>query len=77
MENINKVFFTPGDLVTIKHDLVNKPRMLVIGKETKTIIDKSSEASHFKGIKCFWFTADHVYQEKTFSTKDLVHVEDK
>lgn len=70
MESIDKIFFTPGDLVTIKHDLPMKPIMLVKGKETKTI--RGVEKDHFIGIKCFWFSTDLIYQEEIFSTKDLV-----
>lgn len=64
-----KIYFVPGDLVTIRHGLVDKPIMLVKGKD-QTLI-KSDEGSHFKGIRCFWFTKDHNYQEAVFSTKDL------
>ena len=32
-----KIFFMPGDLVTLKQDLPNKPVMLVVKKETKTM----------------------------------------
>lgn len=71
MESINKIFFTPGDVVTIKHPISNAPTMLVKGKETKTI--RSTDATHFVGIKCFWFTKDGLYQEQVFSTKDLSH----
>jgi hypothetical protein len=73
VENIerDKVFYAPGDLVTIKHDMPNKPTMLVKGKETKMVKDEN----YFKGIRCFWFTSVGAYQEETFSTKDLAHVE--
>lgn len=73
VEHMNKVFFTPGDRVTIKHEIPNKPTMLVRGKET-TLVKKEGEASYFKGIKCFWFTLDNLYQEQIFSTKDLIHI---
>lgn len=72
MESIDKIFFTPGDLVTIKHELPNKPVMLVKGKETKTI--RGAEKDYFVGIRCVWFTADGTFQEEIFSTKDLSHV---
>jgi len=73
IENIEKVFFIPGDLVTIKHDLPNKPTMLVKGKETKTF--KDIEGAHFIGIKCFWFTTEGLYQESIYNTKDLSKVD--
>lgn len=70
MDNIDKVFYTAGDVVQIKHPLPCKPIMLVKGKETKTI---KGEGNHFLGIKCFWFTFQGEYQENIFSTKDLEH----
>ncbi len=73
MEQVNKIFFTPGDVVTIKHDISNKPKMLVKGKET-TLVKNGVDATHFKGIKCFWFTTTGEYQSEVFSTKDLIHV---
>lgn len=75
IENMNKVFFTPGDIVTIKHDLHYKPLMLVKGKETRTI--RGDDSTHFLGIKCFWFSTEGIYQEQIFSTKDLVHLTPK
>lgn len=71
MDNIDKVFYTAGDLVQIKHPMPFKPIMLVKGKETKTI--KGAEGAHFLGIKCVWFTTTLEYQENIFSTKDLEH----
>lgn len=70
MENIekDKVFFNPGDVVKIKHDLDYNPLMLVKQKEQKLIKDS---AGHFLGIRCIWFTKDGLYQEQVFSTKDL------
>jgi uncharacterized protein YodC (DUF2158 family) len=69
IDNIQKIFFIPGDVVTIKHDLDNKPKMLVKGKETKTL--KDAEGTYFLGLRCFWFTTEGLYQEQIFSTKDL------
>lgn len=80
MEPINKyperIFFQPGEMVTLKQDLPMKPVMTVIGKETKTFRDKETNQTdnYFKGIKCFWFTTTLEYQEQTFNTKDLLHV---
>lgn len=72
---VNKVFFSPGDRVTIKHDLPNKPIMLVKGKETRTFrVGVDDKDGFFKGIRCFWFSTNGNYQEEIFNTKDLVHV---
>jgi len=66
-----KIYFNPGDVVKIKHMLDQIPLMLVKEKESKMI----KGDSHFKGIRCFWFTKDGSYQEQVFSTKDLMMVQ--
>ena len=68
-----KVFFLPGELVTIKHDLPMKPVMIVKGKDSKLVKDETNK-DYFRGIKCFWFSTDLILQEATFNTKDLVKV---
>ena len=70
MEN-DKVFFVPGDLVTIRQELPNKPIMLVVGKETATF-KLGSKDDYFRGMRCRWFTDDKQLQEAIFSTKDLI-----
>ncbi len=72
MENFtnDKVYFVPGDVVTIKHPLINKPIMLVKAKENKVIKGEDS----FRGMRCIWFTTTHELQEAIFNTKDLQHV---
>ena len=75
MNNIfeEKVYYNPGDLVTIKHDLPNKPVMMVVEKITRNIINKSGNTeSTFIGIKCRWFDKDQRLEEAIFSTKDLI-----
>ena len=49
-----KIYFNPGDLVTLKQDLPNKPVMLVVKKETKSIrpFNKEDSVEYFLGIKC-------------------------
>lgn len=66
-----KIYFAPGDVVTLRQDLPNKPTMLVVRKKTLTI--KGEEAGKFlQGIVCRWFTSDGHLEENIFSTKDLV-----
>lgn len=74
MEETN-IFFNPGDVVELKQDIPNKPKMVVIKKvtsifkhDTKRLEDRKST---LRGIKCMWFTKDGLYQENTFNTKDL------
>jgi uncharacterized protein YodC (DUF2158 family) len=68
MENVNdeKVYFIPGNIVTLKHALPNAPTMLV----QEVVNNKNA----FKGIKCIWFTTGQNIQEAIFSTKDLVKI---
>ena len=74
MEN-DKIYFLPGDLVTLKQELPNKPIMLVVKKETLTFRpdkDKEDREDFFKGIRCRWFTTTQELQESIFNTKDLI-----
>ena len=71
----DKQFLNPGELVTLKQDIPNKPIMIVVKKETsvfkhqKKIDDKRPILI---GIKCRWFTKNGELQEAIFSTKDLI-----
>ena len=71
-----KVYFMPGDIVTLKQDIPNKPKMLVICKVTSYLRpkDEDEKTGYFKGIKCRWFTTSQELQESIFNTKDLVRV---
>lgn len=72
------IFFNPGDIVQLKKDIPNKPKMIVIKKiasifkhDPKKVEDKKST---LRGIKCMWFTTNGFYQEAIFNTKDLTLV---
>lgn len=69
----DKIYFTPGELVTVRQELPNKPIMLVVGKET-VAFKLSERADQFKGMRCRWFTKDGFLQEAVFSTKDLIKI---
>lgn len=62
-----KVYLKPGDLVQLKHDLTNKPKMLVIEKVNKY----SDNEISLVGMKCIWFNENKDICEGIFSTKDL------
>lgn len=67
----DKVFFTAGDVVTLRQDLPNKPTMLV------RMIEKTAlkgEKPQLLGVTCMWFTTTGECQEKRFNTKDLVRI---
>lgn len=72
----NKIFFMPGDIVTLKQDIPNKPIMIVVKKESSIIRPRNAESKDkaLKGMKCRWFTSDGYLQECTFNTKDLVKI---
>ena len=52
MINETKQFFLPGDMVTLRQDVPNKPVMLVVRKVTKTIRTASIKSDFFQGIMC-------------------------
>jgi uncharacterized protein YodC (DUF2158 family) len=68
------IYFIPGDEVTIKQGLPNKPLMVV--KEAVKSKIKVDDKVKLLGIICFWFTSDGAYQEERFNTKDLIKLED-
>ena len=65
----DKVFFLPGDVVTLKQDIENKPEMIVVRKKTITF---RKDEKLLQGIICRWFTKNKELQEAVFSTKDLI-----
>lgn len=66
-----KVFFLPGDLVTLRQDIPNKPVMLVLKKVTRYY---KSENPYLQGILCRWFTTNGEMQESIWNTKDLIKI---
>lgn len=72
----NKIFLNPGDVVTLRQDIPNKPIMLVVRKETSIFKHDKEKMQDKKsilvGIRCRWFTSDGTLQEALFSTKDLI-----
>lgn len=67
-----KQFFLPGDVVTIRQDIPNKPTMIVVKKVTKNIRVGANRGNFFQGILCKWFTTEGLKQEDVFNTKDLI-----
>ena len=74
----DKIFLNPGEIVTLKQDIPNKPLMIVIKKETSVFKHDSKRLNDKKpiliGIRCRWFTTTGELQEATFSTKDLIKI---
>lgn len=70
----DKTMFLPGDLVTIRQELPNKPVMVVVRKES-TIFRDENKTNNLKGIRCRWFTVNRELQEAIWNTKDLIKIE--
>lgn len=72
-----KVFYLPGEVVTLRQDIPYKPKMIVVKKETTTFRPSKDEKrdDYFIGIRCRWFSTEGVLQEAVFNTKDLLKVE--
>ena len=69
----DKMMFFPGDLVTLRQDLPNKPVMIVVRKES-TIFRDENKTNNLKGIRCRWFTINNELQEAVWNTKDLIKI---
>lgn len=72
MINETKQFFLPGNVVTLRQDIPNKPTMYVVKKVTKTIKTDTLNGDFFQGILCRWFTTTGELQEAIYNTKDLI-----
>ena len=74
----DKIFLNPGEIVTLKQDIPNKPLMIVVRKETSVFKHDNKRLNDKKpiliGIRCRWFTTTGQLQEATFSTKDLIKI---
>ena len=70
----DKIYFTPGQRVTLRQDIPNKPIMLVYRVE-RSIIRNDDKNALLKGVKVRWFTENGFLQEAVFSTKDLILVD--
>ena len=69
------IFYKPGDIVTLKQDIPNKPLMIVVKKETSLFKNTMEDKKNvLKGIRCRWFTTAGQLQETIWNTKDLILV---
>ncbi len=71
------IYFQAGEKVRLKKAIPNRPEMIVDSIPKARMPRDSKEEkgkSVLLGVKCFWFTSNGFYQEKTFSTKDLEKV---
>ena len=68
------IYFNPGDIVLIKHDIAYIPPMVVKSVDKEVIPGKNGMKTVLKGVTCFWFNNFGEIQEYQFSTKDLAKV---
>ena len=69
-----KIYFVPGQKVTLRQDIPNKPIMLVHRVE-RSIIRNEDKNALLKGVNVRLFTENWFLQEAVFSTKDLILVD--
>lgn len=67
----DKIFFQPGDVVQLKQDIPNKPKMVVVRIE-RSLLRRNEGKDYLKGLRCRWYSTDQKIQEALFSTKDLI-----
>lgn len=72
-----KIYFSAGDLVMIKHDIPNRPVMIVKSVDkitmakTSTTSRTDTTSGGLLGVTCFWFSTNMELQQARFNTKDL------
>lgn len=78
MIDVDKLYLTPGMVVRVRHNIENRPKMIVSEKVTRSIKNKDKEDydTMFLGIKCRWFDTTGRLQEAIFNTKDLELIEE-
>jgi len=47
-----KLFFLPGEVVTLRQNIPNQPTMIVVRKITRTIRTADVKNDYFQGILC-------------------------
>lgn len=77
MNEVEKLYLTPGMVVRFRHNIDNRPKMVVTEKVSKSIRNKDGDYdSAFLGIKCIWFDKNEDLQSGIFNTKDLELIEE-
>ena len=71
-----RIYFSPGDIVKVKHDLKNRPDMVVKSVDKIENPKDDDDGKSLLGITCFWFDNNLVLQQYRFNTKDLEKLND-
>jgi len=79
MEHTEKIYFYKGELVKVRHNLLNVPIMMVdkvnLPKDfTRGGEEKGKVKRILQGVQCIWFDKNGTLNEHNFNTKDLVKV---
>jgi uncharacterized protein YodC (DUF2158 family) len=69
---IEKIFFSSGDIVTVKHNIAHKPEMIV--QSIDKLPMNTGDRVALLGVTCIWFSTDLKLQKSRFSTKDIEKV---
>jgi uncharacterized protein YodC (DUF2158 family) len=64
-------YFNQGDVVTLRQDIPNKPKMVVEKVSRSHLPPTGSEKTKLLGIQCIWFDSNFTLQKHVFNTKDL------
>lgn len=72
----NRVYFNTGDVVSLKKDIANAPRNMMVESVDKTILPVEGQVNRLLGVTCIWFSDAGVIQTHRFDTKDLKHYKD-
>lgn len=65
-----RIYFSPGDVVQLKQDIANKPKMVVKSVD-KMASPAGGEGTSLLGVTCIWFDTTLALQKFRFNTKDL------
>ena len=77
MENRNglrpRIYFSPGDIVRVKHEIENRP-IMVVKSVDKIENPINGDSTSLLGVTCIWFDNNAMLQQYRFNTKDLEKV---
>lgn len=71
IQDFDKIFFNPGDLVVVKHEELPYRPIMVVSRVVRYVTKDNEQG--LAGIVCWWFSQTGEYSEVKFNTKDLVH----
>jgi len=75
MNTLNEavIYYAPGQLVRVRHEVENRPIMWIVEKSSRNMRNPNTNEVEpvFQGMKCRWFDTNMNLQESIFNTKDL------